>query len=244
MLYEDADTLTFDASDYGYGDGDEAAHQLLPPDETESTLTYRNEPIATRKFDEKKWQEIVGDQTFEEGPVKETKPQKRTDQISLPWAGPVLQLISYIVIIGVVLLLLYLVFKNISVDMKISKAKLQTDNIDRMENIEDVDIQTLLSRARAEGDLRVAVRLYYLGLLKRLHELKMIVWKKDKTNRDYLSELFANGFHFDEVRKLTNSYESVWYGEHPIHFEAFQHLSGQFESVYTKIDHSEGNEAE
>lgn len=244
MLYEDADTLTFDASDYGYGDGDEAAHQLLPPDETESTLTYRGEPIATRKFDEKKRQEIVGDQTFEEGPVKETRRMNETEQISLPWAGPVLQLISYIIIIGVVLLLLYLVLKNISVDMKVRKVKLQTDDIDRMENIEDVDIQTLLSRARAEGDFRLAVRLYYLGLLKRLHVLNMIVWKKDKTNRDYLAELCANGSHFDEIRKLTNSYESAWYGEHPIHVEAFQHLSRQFESMYTKIDHSEGNEAE
>jgi len=108
-----------------------------------------------------------------------------------------------------------------------------------VENIEDVDIQTLLERARAEGNFRMAVRLHYLALLKRLHELNMIAWKKDKTNRDYLSELFANGFHFEEIRKLTNSYEAVWYGEYPVHAEAFRHLSAQFESVYTKMNHSE-----
>jgi hypothetical protein len=102
-----------------------------------------------------------------------------------------------------------------------------------------MDIEALLEQARRSGDFKAAVRLYYLKLLKRLHEMEKIVWKKEKTNRDYLSELFAKDFHFQRMRGLTLSYESVWYGDHDINPESFQRICSQFESVFTEL--SDGN---
>jgi len=239
LIFED-ETETIDPATFtadGYEEEAEPAHELMRPDELATTRSYRAENLSVKRFDEKSWKEIVGDEDFNEGHSKEKKQkQGGGDWSSMPWASPVLKLISYVVIIGVVVLLLYLVFRNVSLDLKIKKERLQTDDIDKVGNIEDVDIQTLLGRARTDGDFRVAVRLYYLGLLKRLHELNVIAWKKDKTNRDYLLELFSKDFYYDDVRQLTNSYEAVWYGEHIVGADAFRRLLAQFEKVYQKIN--------
>ena len=80
------------------------------------------------------------------------------------------------------------------------------------------------------------MRLYYLKLLKKLHEMEKIAWKKDKTNRDYLSELFDRDFHFQQMRGLTLSYESVWYGDHEMNRELLLRICSQFESVFSELD--------
>ena len=96
--------------------------------------------------------------------------------------------------------ILYFVINSISLNLKIKREELKKEDIqDGVENIEDVDIESLLARAREEGNFKIAIRLYYLLLLKKLHTLNVIVWKKDKTNRDYLSELFSRNFYFDEI---------------------------------------------
>ena len=222
-----------------YNADDEFSHELTPPDQLETTRNYQTENLSIRRFDEKKWKEIVGDTDFNEEPSKKREPESK-NEASIPWAGPLLKLFSYVIIIAVVLLLLYLVLRNVRFDLKIRRAELQTGDIESgVDNIEDVDIQTLLERARAEGNFRAAVRLYYLGLLKKLHDLNMIVWKKDKTNRDYLAELFDRNFYFEDVRGLTHSYEAVWYGQHSLAPEAFQRLSAQFEAIYRKMNNPE-----
>lgn len=212
------------------------------PHAMEPMRRYRAEKLEIRKFDEAKWKAVVGNADFNEDPPKEPEGEEedRSGGFSIPWGGPLLRVISYVVVIGVVIWLLYAVVRNVSWDLKVRRAELQTDDIEKgVENIEDVDIHGLLEQARREANFRVAVRLYYLGLLKKLHELNAIVWKKDKTNRDYLAELFVKDFCFDEVRKLTNSYEAVWYGEHVLQPETFQRLSARFEAVYQKINNSE-----
>ncbi|MEX1240120.1 MAG: DUF4129 domain-containing protein [Cyclobacteriaceae bacterium] len=235
---ETADLSTFTPE---YDGATEYSNKLMPADELETTRDYQSEPLSMRKFDAQKWKEIVGDADFNEDPSKKPEPKNKAEaeQSSMPWAGPLLKLFSYAIIIGVVLLLLYMVLKNVAFDLRIKRGELRTDNIENgVDNIEDVDIQALLEQARAERNFRVAVRLYYLGLLKKLHELNVIVWKKDKTNRDYLSELFARDFYFEDVRVLTHSYEAVWYGQHSLAPETFRKLSTQFESIYQKMNNA------
>jgi hypothetical protein len=79
------------------------------------------------------------------------------------------------------------------------------------------------------------VRLYFLDLLKKLNENGVIVWTKDKTNRDYLSELFSKQFHFDEIRRLTLAYERVWYGEHIPTEESYRELRNDFQQTNQKL---------
>lgn len=216
-----------------YGDGG-TTHALVAPKELETTRRYETENLSIVRFDEKKWKEIVGDEKFQETPAKSRGISPR---FSAPWAGPLVRIVSYLVIIVVIVLVVYFVVRNISLDLKIKRDQIRTDDLEQpVEDIENIDISGLLEQARREGNFRMAVRLYYLGLLKKLHEMEKIVWKKDKTNRDYLGELFSKEFYFPEMRRLTLSYEAVWYGEHDLNSESFQRLSSQFESVFHELN--------
>jgi hypothetical protein len=210
----------------------EPTHALMAPDQLPTSRNYQHENVIMKKFDDAKWKEIAGTVNFNEKPV-EIDEQR---QIAGPWAGTVFKLISYIVIIGLVVLLLYYVVMNTYFEAKIKRMNIQGGDLQKaIENIEELDVDGLLDRAKKEGNFKVAVRLYYLSLLKKLHSLGVIAWKKDKTNRDYLGELLLQNFYFDEVRKLTLFYEAVWYGEHILKEASFQHLASEFETVFLKI---------
>lgn len=207
-------------------------HALMAPDQLPTSRNYQNENVIMKKFDDAKWKEIAGKVNFNEKPVEIDEPR----QFSVPWAGTVFKLVSYIVVIALVVLLLYYVVVNTYFEAKIKRTNIQGGDLQKaIENIEEIDIDGLLDRATKEGNFKVAVRLYYLSLLKKLHSLGVIDWKKDKTNRDYLGELLLRNFYFDEVRKLTLFYETVWYGEHVLKQASFQHLASEFETVFLKI---------
>lgn len=220
------------ATELESSDGVEDGHRLVPPDELESTREYQAEPMRLRDFDEDKWKSIVGNTNFLENSQKKTRQKK-----SQPWSGGLLRLISYTIIIGVVLLLVYYVVQYISFAPKIQRSKMEIEDIEKpVEDIAVLDTRQLLEQAIREGNYKLAVRLYYLELLKQLHAKGAIAWKKDKTNRDYLTELLSANFFFDEIRRLTRSYEAVWYGDHTLQRDSFQILSGHFEMMYLKIN--------
>lgn len=223
------DSLVTEAEDVS-GDLDANAPRLVAPDELESTQTYKTEVLRFTDFDEEEWRAIVAGKNFEE----ELKPKAEK---SSPWSGPWLRLISYTVIIGVILLLVYYVIRYISFDLKIKRSKLVTDDIEKpVEDIAVVDTRALLEQAKRDRNYKLAIRLYYLGLLKQLDASGVIKWKKDKTNRDYLMELFSANFYFDEIRRLTTSYEAVWYGDHMLQEKSFELLSDKFETIYSKLN--------
>lgn len=212
---------------------DEAAnaHNLVEPGELETTQAYLSEPVKMRPFDKDKWKSIVGSVDYKEEIVED-----KAEQSYSPLSGNVLRVISFVVIAGLLIALIYYLTRYISVDYKIERSKLETDDLARpVENIAELDIDRLLAQAKHDGHYKLAVRLYYLGLLKKLNDRGAIVWKKDKTNRDYLAELFSANIFFDEVKKLTRSYEAVWYGDHDLKADTFTVVAAQFESIYGKL---------
>ena len=209
---------------------DEIPHELVEPELLGTTHRYLEENLAIREFDREKWQAIIGETDYNE----EAKPESAP--FSMPWAGPLLKVISYIVIISLVIFLLYYITKYITFGLRIERKKLESDDLEApVENIEALDIDALLEQAQRDGNFRMSIRLYYLRLLKKLNTMGMIVWKKDKTNRDYLSELFSRDFYYREVQRLTVSYEAVWYGEHLLEGEALARLTSEFEGLHRKL---------
>lgn len=207
-------------------------HTLLSPDELATSKSYRSQELEVRKFDEQKWKEVVNGVDYQEHEEKRKK-----QQASVPWAGKALKIFSFVVIGALLITVIYYVTRHISLGFKIERTSLDTENAAApVEDIAELDIDQLLDQAIRDGNHKLAVRLYYLGLLKKLNEKGAIVWKKDKTNRDYLTELFSANIFFDDVRRLTLSYESVWYGDHDLKSETFQSLTAQFENIYGKIN--------
>jgi len=199
----------------------------MPVQEQHDTTIYGG-------FDEAAWKKVVGNTDY-----GESKRKANFKAPSIPWAGPLLKIVGYIVIVGLVLWIFYYLITNIRMGARIQRTEMNDEVVDgRIENIETLDIEALLAQARREGNFRLAIRLYYLAILTRLHALGIIGWKKDKTNRDYLAELHAKEYHYADIRRLTVLYEAVWYGEHTPGAESFERLTDLFANMYQKINSS------
>lgn len=160
-----------------------------------------------------------------------------SEDSQLPINPLILKIIFYAITFGIIGYILFLIIKNTSIktQTKIQKADL-TDVTAPVTDIRELEIDKLLREALASGDYRLAIRIYFLGLLKKLDESGNIYWKKDKTNLDYLSELFAKQFYFEEIRNLTLAYEQVWYGDHTLSAQHYERIISSFQSIDEKLN--------
>lgn len=228
------------AEEDGYESADEeVTHSLVEPDQLPTTKKYQSDKINHKGFDEGKWRKVVGDQNYQETPPEEEEEESSAPPDfqwpSLPFGGEVLKAIAYTVIIAIVLFLLYFVFRNIKINPRsrfTPASYMRPDD----EDIQQMDLAGLLKQALANNNFKLAIRYYFLTVLKSLNDAGKIRWEKDKTNREYLSELFSSDFHYDEMRKLTRGYEEVWYGDHMFGDESLRGLISAFESMHSKIN--------
>jgi len=149
-----------------------------------------------------------------------------------PIIALIIKIVVYTLVIAIIGYILFLIIKNTSLKSKgkISKSNLPDDST-HVEDIKELEIDRLLREAMASGNYRLVIRIYFLGLLQKLDEDGFIVWKKDKTNRDYLSELFSKEHYYEEVKSLTIAYELVWYGDHNLPTQAYEQIISSFKTI-------------
>jgi len=138
-----------------------------------------------------------------------------------------------IVILFLGILTWYLLQNNIVVrKQSITAEKISEDTTG--ENIFDINYQKEIEKAVNAGDYRLAIRLMFLRLLKQLSQKKIIEYKQERTNFDYLSQLHATGFYNDFFR-LTRNYEYTWYGKFEVSGETFGIIKSEFENFDRKL---------
>lgn len=199
----------------------------LPVTRQESENAYRKE-----SFDKDEWKKIVGTTSYDEKSRKE-EPRKKGTMPNFSIDPSVVKVIGYTVIFGLLGYLIYLFIKQAIKDpnRKVPElAHLFTDQTNP-EHVADLDLESLLREALAQNNMRVAVRLYYIKLLKHLNHEGFIRWEKNKTNRDYANELVSMGFS-NQFKKIMIAYEYVWYGERTPSMEEFKLLEGTFKKLY------------
>ncbi|HCW08203.1 MAG TPA: hypothetical protein DGG95_12655 [Cytophagales bacterium] len=238
-----------------------------PSEQATQPNVYSQQPIEVKPFDQKKWKEIVGDETYSEKDRKRNKSQsgggvsgsggnqssdkqggkKRfqgqdyemededESNFNLPINPLLVKIIFYSIAALIVGYILFLIIKNarFKSSPKIIKSDTATEELT---DIRELPVDHLLQKALSSGDYKLAVRIYFLALLKKLDEGGLIRWKKDKTNREYLSELFSQEVYFEEVRLLTLAYEQVWYGNHTFSAQAYQQLFLSFQAMDQKLN--------
>ena len=120
-------------------------------------------------------------------------------------------------------------------NFKKGKKKVAEKLVYEDEDIHEVDLEALLQQAILEHNYRLAVRYYYLSLLKELSTKKLITYHKDKTNSAYKYEL-EKGAVRDDFSYLTYVYTYVWYGEFPINSEDFKTLKVKYASFKNALN--------
>lgn len=135
---------------------------------------------------------------------------------------------------AIVVLIVYFINKS-GYTKTISEAELDDIEISEVDDISGIDLDSLLQQAIKAKDFRLAVRVRFLQVLKSLDHNKLIIWKNEKTNYDYLNEVTIDSIRtpFDEVTYL---YEYTWYGEMPLDEDRFNRLQPSFDNLLKQID--------
>jgi len=102
------------------------------------------------------------------------------------------------------------------------------------DNIHDSDLQQFIKQAVDQDNYNLAIRLYYLAIIKELSLSKIIRWKRDKTNRAYVGEISTQPY-LQEFKLLTIIFERSWYGNRPITEFDFLALKPRYETLINTV---------
>lgn len=105
------------------------------------------------------------------------------------------------------------------------------------ENIFEISYEKEIDKAVAKEDYRLAVRLLFLRLLKNCDDKNIIQYKQERTNLDYLLQLY-NTSYYNHFFRLTRDYEYTWYGQFELDKEKFDLVKTDFEKFDQFIKHS------
>ncbi len=146
------------------------------------------------------------------------------------------QIIPYI-LLGILLFLLIKFFLNVN-----SRALLFAKDNEAMVTlseeehiIKNEDINQLIQKALKEKNYRLAIRYYYLLILKQMSDKELIKWELQKTNDDYINELEKQELKapFSHITRL---YDYIWYGDFPIDETKYLKAENKFSALRKTLD--------
>ena len=146
-----------------------------------------------------------------------------------------------ILIFLAVLLLLFLIVRFVAGDAVLYSSRIQRKQVVNIEdiesNLERADLTSFLDKALGNQDYRLAVRLYYLSIIKALSSAGHINWKKDKTNGQYLRELrYKKHANMRILGAVTRIFEYVWYSDTVFGKGQFEEIQLEFKQLLQSLN--------
>jgi len=192
-------------------------------------------PAQSSTFSRDTWEEAIDGLDYGDVEQREEKPQKDKSAkppISGNAAGAVRALLIVLAVVAVAMLIAILLGVGKAKNKKLKDQEITIDNLE--ENLPESDVDPFLRQALAEEDYRLAVRLLYLRTLQQLAAGRLIEWKRDKTNREYLLETRHQPWS-GEWRSLTQIFERIRYGGQAIEKDTFASLHERFKAFQHTI---------
>lgn len=144
-------------------------------------------------------------------------------------------IILYAVAIAAIGLIIYYFLKSDKVGLIGRKTKTVSPGINVIEeDIHQLNFDKLISDAVASNQYRVAIRYLYLKSLRDLSVKGLILWKPDKTNRDYMNEMRASVFG-RLFRDITYLFDYAWYGHNEINEMSFANIKDTFDQFNKEL---------
>jgi hypothetical protein len=194
--------------------------------------------VPVRKIKDSMVRNLKKDEAFwyvDLKPEREKKTPRRPTSVNfgnLSWLKPLM----WTLIIGsfIAILIWYLSISNIKLFSKAPKKLASEAAQDFAEDIFSVDYDFEIQKAVNEQNFRLAVRLLFLQNLKMLSRKNMIQYETDRTNSDYLRQLF-NSAYYKDFFKLTRNFEYTWYGQMPVQADVFNVMKKDFETFNQRL---------
>lgn len=247
-LAQEEDTLWEgeEETPYYYEDEVETAEPELEDDYYYERPPYHPpplKPIAARKVEQKQWDDASGGLDYSKDVPKPPKEEKPRDYGSgfdgINWTsmtqgwGSFFQVLAIMVAVAIIGFGIWRMLqmprnKQIARD----GVEITLDNLD--DYLHETDLERFLREALAQGNYPLAIRLYYLQIIKSLSEKNAIKWSREKTNRDYLREMRGHSLA-EQFREATRIFERIWYGNQPLSAEGYAALEPKMKGALAGI---------
>ena len=102
------------------------------------------------------------------------------------------------------------------------------------EDITTINWERLLQQARDNNDTRLAIRYTYMWLLQLLQERQLILYRNDKTNYEYYTELNDTSYK-QPFKQLSRQYEYAWYGRYAISAAGYDDFAALFNNLRNQL---------
>jgi len=144
-------------------------------------------------------------------------------------------ILAVLLLMGVIMGVLYFLFSSSTErSPDIESRQIGEEEIDP-NHIDNIDPMSLIDEALSNGDYRLALRLRFVDFIKRSSDLKLIKWRSDKTNQEYLHELKAH-IDFDYLRSVILEYEKVWFGNYDISGQEYALYAEQYDILISQLN--------
>lgn len=224
-------TLNEEPRDTGFG----SLGQPLPV----STRTVPQQKLDSLRREDAFWYANLAPQKKSDASVNTNKsssgkkvvPDDSTDadDESFSVSKPFQQLLWIIVLCGFIgIVLWYLSSSNILLFRKRAKKIAPEEETEQLtDDIFSIQYDKEIAKAAAAKNFRLAVRLWYLQMLKILSYKGLIDYRYGRTNNDYLSQLL-NTPHHRHFFRLTRNFEYTWYGQFEPSGDAYEMMQADF----------------
>ncbi|MBP7407829.1 MAG: DUF4129 domain-containing protein [Flavobacteriales bacterium] len=95
------------------------------------------------------------------------------------------------------------------------------------EDIRGLDIETLIREAEEGNDLRRAIRLHYLLVLRKLVDDGVLKWSPERTDQDYLAQIKDPALR-SRFAHIALVFQWVWYGHAEVDAERYGSIKRPF----------------
>ncbi|MBU3822851.1 hypothetical protein KO566_12330 [Flavobacteriaceae bacterium XHP0103] len=167
---------------------------------------------------------------------KEPKTRERNDQSAFSINLGPLRWLFYLAIAAAVVFLVYILLNEGGSSLFSSRKHTKLNNHEEItsDNIENADINALINNAENANDYRLAIRYYYLLVLKTLTLKNHIKFEDDKTNAEYLNETNDKPYGKD-FAYTSYLYNYIWYGEFPLNTTQYTKAKNNFITLLNQV---------
>lgn len=201
-------------------------------------------PVELRSFDAEKLEKLRNDPAYqyERDLRRAPTPWERFKEWIREWlrrilgsraGGWVAEHIIYIIVIVVIVFAVVMLSRGglQRVFHGAPRAQARVQAVE--EDIRELDLQALLGEAERSGDLRRAIRLHYLLVLRALVDRGLLEWSPDHTDREYAAQL-QDGALRAAFQRSARVFQWVWYGELPLDRARYEVLRASFQGLHEK----------
>ncbi|MDO5970488.1 hypothetical protein Q4Q35_11790 [Flavivirga aquimarina] len=177
-----------------------------------------------------------GSGNYEDYKNEKIKQKEKNDSESVIINLGPLGWLFYLAIAIAVVYLVYILLNEGGSGLFSSKNNKTLNDFDEItaENIEHTDIHTLIKNAESDNNYRLAIRYYYLLVLKTLSLKNYIKFEDDKTNSEYLNEIsqkpFSNQFEY-----ISYLYNYIWYGKFAVNINQYTKAKNNFLTLLNQV---------